>query len=101
MNFTGLPPQSIIETLHYDEWTIKDFKILFLFSERVLTAIKNASQVINWYKDPVVASFYIDQVNTCFTSIRQFYKAFGVLPQVGDRLYDQDAGLLVTDLAGD
>lgn len=95
MNFTGLPPQSIIENLHYDEWVVDDFKIVFLLSERILTEIKKASQVTNWYEDPIVASFYIDQVNTCYVSIRQFHKAFGVLPQIGDRLYNEDTGLIV------
>ncbi len=97
MNFTGLPPQSIVESLHYEEWTVNDFKIVFLLSERILTEIKKASQVAHWYEDPIVASFYIDQVNTCFISIRQFHKAFGVLPQIGDRLYNEDTGLLVID----
>jgi len=95
MNFTGLPPQSIVESLHYDEWTLNGFKVVFLLSERILAEIKKVSQVINWYEDPIVASFYIDLVNICFISIRQFYNAFGILPQVGDRLYNEDTGLLV------
>ncbi|RZK39064.1 MAG: hypothetical protein EOO61_07495 [Hymenobacter sp.] len=95
MSFTNLPPQSIVESIHYDEWVVCNFKIVFLFSERILTLIKKASLATNWYEDPVVASTYIEQVNTCFISIRQFYNAFGVLPQIGDRLYDEDTGLAI------
>ena len=101
MNVIRKPIQPVIDSLHDAEWTVNDFKILFLLSERILTEIRKLSQAANWYEDPVVSATYIDRVNTCFISIRQYYKAFGVLPQVGDRLYNEDTGMIVQERAID
>ncbi|SFF33860.1 hypothetical protein [Spirosoma endophyticum] len=97
MNFTKQPVQPVINSLHYTEWIIKDFKVLFLLSERILTEIRKISLVDNWYEDPIASATYIDRVNTCFISVRQYHKAFGILPQVGDRLYNEDTGMIVQD----
>ena len=97
MNFTKQPVQPVTDSLHYKQWTIKGFKILFLLSERVLTEIRKLSRADNWYEDPVVGATYIDRVNTCYISIQKYYEAFGILPQVGDRLYNEDTGMIVHD----
>ena len=101
MNFANQPAQSIIQSLHYSRWTINDFKIVFLLSERILHEIKKISRLPNWYEDPVAADTYIDRLNLCFTSVEKYYKAFGILPQVGDRLYNEDTGMIVQDRAID
>lgn len=101
MNFTRQPIQPVIASLHYQEWIINDFKILFLFSERVLTEIRKLSRADDWYEDTVVSATYIDRVNSCFISIEKYYHAFGILPQVGDRLYNEDTGMIVQEQAID
>ncbi|WP_461102459.1 hypothetical protein, partial [Spirosoma koreense] len=97
MNFPSKPTQSVVDSIHYDHWTIKDFKIVFLLSERILAEIKKLSRVSNWYEDVIAADTYIDRLNTCFTSIHKYYNAFGVLPQVGDRLYNEETGMIIQD----
>ena len=97
MDFTRKPIQLVIASLHYEEWIINDFKILFLLSERVLAEIRKLSPTNDWYNDPVVSATYIDRVNTCFISIQKYYDAFGTLPQVGDGLNNEDTGMIVQD----
>ncbi|MBD2753929.1 hypothetical protein [Spirosoma validum] len=94
---TTKPTQPLIECLHLTQWIINDFKIQFLLSERILTEIRKISCVSNWYEDPVASATYIDRVNVCFISIRQYYLDFGSLPQIGDRLYNEDTGMIVQD----
>ena len=97
MNFTKEPIQPVIASLHYPQWRVQKFKVLFLLSERILTEIRKLSQTDDWYEDPVVGATYIDRVNVCFISIQKYYEAFGILPQVGDRLYDEDTGMIVQE----
>ena len=97
MNFTNRPTQAVISSLHYSKWTVNGFKILFLLSERILTEIRKLSKKEEWYEDSVVGATYIERVNICFVSIEKYYNAFGILPQVGDRLYDEDTGMIVQD----
>lgn len=91
------PAQSVVDSLHREEWTINEFKIVFLLSERILMEIKKLSRVADWCEDPVVADTYIDRLNRCFTSIQKYYTAFGSLPQVGDRLCGEDTGMIVQE----
>lgn len=97
MDFTIKPPQSVIESVHYSEWVIKDWKVIFLFSDRLLGEIRKLSKVNNWYEDPIIVNIYLDRVNICFNSIQKYYTTFGMLPHVGDRLYNGDTGMIVQD----
>lgn len=99
--YTNQPVQSIVDSIHLPHWTIRDFKLVFLFSERILTEIKKLSNLPNWYEDPLTAATYIDRLNTCFASIDQYYKAFGTLPQLGYRLYNEDTGMLIQECSID
>ena len=101
MNFTIRPAQSVIESVHYPEWIIREWKIVFLFSEKLLGQIRKLSKVNNWYEDPVIVEAYLDRVNVCFISIQKYHATFNILPQVGDRLYDEDTGMIVQDRAID
>lgn len=95
MDFTNQPAQSILSAIHYEEWSLNGWAIAFLFSERVLTEIRKLSREENWYEDPVIASTYIDRLNLSFLGIQKFHATFGMLPQVGDYLFDEEMGLVV------
>ncbi|MBD2756993.1 hypothetical protein [Spirosoma validum] len=97
MDFIPIPVQPVISSLHYEQWRIETFRIKFLLSERILTEIRKLSRQPNWYEDPIVAATYIDRVNDCFISIKKFHALFGVLPQIGDRLYNEDTGMIIQD----
>ncbi|AUD00846.1 hypothetical protein [Spirosoma pollinicola] len=97
MNFDNKSPQSVIESLHQAEWTINGFKIVFLFAEQVLSVIKSRSLVTNWDEDPIATDPYLDRLKRCFISVQQYHMAFGSLPQIGDRLYDEDTGMKIQD----
>ena len=101
MDTTNKPAQSVVESLHYSKWTINDFKIVFLLSERILSEIKKLSGQPNWYEDMAAADTYIDRLNLCFTSVEKYHTAFGILPQVGDRLYNEDTGMIIKERAID
>lgn len=97
MNSITKPTQSVIERIYYVEWLIQDWKIGFLLSDRLLAEISKLSRVDNWYEDPIIVDTYIDRINICFNSIQQYYTTFGILPQVGDRLYDEETGMIIQD----
>ena len=92
-----MPTLSLIESLHYTKWTINGFKIVFLLSERILTEIKKMSSQPKWYEDAGIANTYIDRLNLCFTSVKNYHTAFGILPQIGDRLYNEDTGMIIKE----
>jgi len=89
--------KSIIESISEPDWSIKGWKIHFLFSERQLHQAKKLSVIDKWYEDPIVIATCHDRLRTCFNSIREFHNTFGSLPQIGDRLFDEDSGLLVQE----
>ena len=91
------PVKSVVDTIDYKDWFVKEWKIKFLLSERQLSEIKKLSRVDNWYEDPVVADTYFDRLCVCFDSIQKFYESFGTLPQIGDRLFDEDTGMKVQE----
>ncbi|WP_020606015.1 hypothetical protein [Spirosoma spitsbergense] len=88
---------SIMETIAQPDWSIEKWQIHFLLSEKYLHQVKKLSKITRWYDDPVIVDTCHDRLRTCFQSIRDFHDTFGILPQVGDRLYDEDSGLLVQD----
>ena len=89
--------KSILESMSQPDWVIKDWQIHFLLTEKQLHQVKKLSGQVNWYEDPVVIDTCYDRVRTCFKSIHDYYSSFGCLPQTGDRLFDEDSGLLVQD----
>lgn len=89
--------RSVVDTIEHQDWSIKGWKIKFVFSERQLHEVKKLSRVSNWYEDPVVAETWTVRLGICFSSIQNFYDTFGVLPQVGDRLFDEDLGMIIQD----
>ncbi|MFD2933756.1 hypothetical protein [Spirosoma flavum] len=100
--------KSIVETIKYQDWAIKgqdwsisEWQIQFLFSDQQLQEVKKLSRVDNWYEDPIVADTYIDRLSTCFNSIKKFHTTFGSLPQIGDRLFDDDLGMIIQNRAID
>lgn len=99
--YPNQPVKSVVDSIHLTHWTIGEFKLVFLFSERILTEIKKLSCLPNWYEDPITAATYIDRLNTCFISIDKYYKVFGTLPQLGYRLYDEDTGMLIQECSID
>ncbi|MFD2938282.1 hypothetical protein [Spirosoma flavum] len=88
---------TIFESISQRDWVIKGWVIHFLFSEKKLQQVKKLSKLDKWYEDPLVIHSCIDRLQSCFNSIQKFHTAFGVLPQVGDRLYDEDSGMIVQD----
>ena len=89
--------KSIVDSLDHPDWRIEGWQIKFLLSERLLSEIKKISRVSNWYEDPVIADTWIERLWICFNSIQNFYTVFKVLPQVGDRLFNEESGLIVQE----
>lgn len=80
---------NLIDPIAHPAWKIQNWTIKFVLSDRVLGLVRKQSNVINWYEDPVVANAWLERMSVCVYSIQQFHQAFGALPQVGDRLFDQ------------
>lgn len=89
--------KSIVDTLDHPNWQIEGWKIKFLLSERLLHDVKKISRVSNWYEDPIIADTWTEKLFICFNSIQAYYKIFKALPQVGDRLFNEDLGLFVQE----
>ena len=87
--------KSIVEAIEDQDWVVNEWKVKFLLSERYLHQVKKLSRVDNWYEDPIVTSTVMDRLNVCFTSLQTYYKTFGTLPQIGDRLFNEDSGLII------
>lgn len=88
---------SVVDTHRDARWVVEKWHIQFLFSERMLVSIKHRSKAPNWYEDVDVAMDYMAQLEICFNSISAFHKSFGSLPVIGDRLFNEDTGLLIHD----
>jgi hypothetical protein len=89
--------KTVMESITKQSWIIKDWRIHFLLSERKLHQAKKLSLLDEWYNDPILIDTCVDRLSTCFKSIKKFHNTFGVLPQVGDRLFDEDSGLIVQE----
>jgi len=79
---------TIIDPIEHTAWTILNWKIKFLLSDRVLGIVRKQSKLDNWYEDPVVTDAWIERMDTCVHSIQKYHRTFGALPHVGDRLFD-------------
>ncbi|MFD2938349.1 hypothetical protein [Spirosoma flavum] len=86
-----------MEAISKPDWKIKGWTIHFLLSEKQLHRVKKLSTLDNWYEDPIVVDTCHDRLQTCYNSIQQYYDTFGLLPVVGDRLFDEDSGLIIQD----
>ncbi|UFH54182.1 hypothetical protein [Spirosoma sp. KNUC1025] len=87
----------IVDTIEQDDWVIRGWTVKFLLSDKLLHQVKLISRAEHWYEDPVVADTWIVRVRICFNSIQQYYNTFGLLPQIGDRLFNEDSGLAIQD----
>lgn len=89
--------KSIVDALDHPDWTIEGWQIKFLLSERLLHDVKKLSRVSNWYEDPIIADTWTDKLFVCYTSIQTYYKIFRALPQTGDRLFNEESGLIIQE----
>jgi hypothetical protein len=89
--------KAIVDSIEHPHWVIQGWQIKFLLSDKLLHQAKLLSRVDNWYEDPVIADTWQQKVSVCFNSIFQFYDAFGQFPQVGDRLFNEESGMIVQD----
>ncbi|MFD2574144.1 hypothetical protein ACFSUS_26140 [Spirosoma soli] len=89
--------RSIIEAIEFHEWVMRGWKVKFLLSERLLHQVKKMSPVDEWYDDPIIVATVMDRLGICFISIQEYYTTFGLLPQIGDRLFNEDSGMLIQD----
>lgn len=102
MELYGIPDQpSLIDSIHYADWVINEWKIVFLFSDKQLSQIQKQSTVPDWWEDPIVTDIYVSRLNTCFNSMHKVYLTLGILAQAGDRLFDQETGMLVQNRSFD
>ena len=93
--------KTIVEAIDHQDWVLEDWKIKFILSERMLHEVKKLARVDNWYEDPIVADTWRDRVSICYDSIYSFHETFGIPPQVGDRLFDEDTGVIIQNRAID
>lgn len=88
---------TLLDTLTHETWTINDWSIRFILSERVIKLISKTARYPVWYEDDATHKVWIDKLTVCFNSIQGCYQTFGWLPQVGDRLLDGDLGLMIQE----
>lgn len=100
VDFTSLS-LTIVDPIEHANWSIRGWKIKFILSDKQLSQIRNQSKLSNWYEDTVVRNTWVERVCVCWDSIEKFYKTFGMLPQVGDRLFDESSGSLIQDCSID
>ncbi|GAB3044988.1 hypothetical protein [Spirosoma pulveris] len=86
---------TIIEAIDHPDWMLEEWRVKFLLSERMLHEVKKLAGIENWYEDPVITDIWRTRLGICYTSIFSFYTTFGILPQIGDRLFDEDTGLII------
>lgn len=87
--------ESLVDTIEHQKWMIKGWKIKFLLSDRQLQETKKLSRVSNWYEDIIVRDTWMERLRVCFQSIENFHQTFGTLPEIGDRLFDEETGLMI------
>ena len=87
--------KSIVEAIEDQDWVVEGWRVKFLLSERLLHQVKKLSRVDNWYEDPIITSTVMHRLGICFISILEYHKTFDTLPQVGDRLFDEDSGMII------
>ena len=88
---------TIVDPIEHPDWIIEGWRIKFILSEKQLGQVRQQSKLSNWYEDPTVRDTWIERISICLYSIEKFYKTFGVLPQVGDRLFDEATGTVIQE----
>ena len=89
--------KAIVDPFVDPKWVIADWQIKFMLSDKLLTLARKRSALGNWYEDPVVVATWQEAIYVCYNSVQKYHNTFGTLPVVGDRLFDEDSGLLVQD----
>jgi hypothetical protein len=87
----------LIEPFTDPAWVIQGWQIKFMLSDKLLTLARKQSRIRNWYDDPSAVATWHEAINVCYTSIQKYHSTFGILPTVGDRLFNEDSGLLIND----
>lgn len=88
---------TLIDTLEHEKWVLKDWKVRFLLSEKVIKVISKKALYPIWYEDEVTYEDWMKKLTVCYNSVQTYHDTFGLIPQIGDRLYDEDLGLMVQD----
>lgn len=88
---------SIIEPFTSEEWKVNKWSIKFMLSERLLTHARKRAGTSNWYEDPRISANWSSIIAKCFRSVQAYHNNFGILPVVGDRLFDEDTGWQIQD----
>lgn len=93
--------RTLIDAIEHEQWTVNDWRVQFILSEKQLHLIKKLSPVDDWYENQLIVDGWMVKLDTCFYNIEKFYESFGCLPQYGDRLSDEELGLMVQERAID
>lgn len=88
---------TLIDTLSHEAWIINGWKIHFVLSEMVIHQISKTTPYPVWYENETTSQVWMQKLGLCFTSLERCYQTFGWLPQIGDRLFDEDLGLMIKD----
>ena len=89
--------QTLVDAIEHEQWTVNDWRVQFILSEKQLHLIKKLSLVEDWYENQLVMDDWMGKLTECFYNIEKFYGSFGYLPQYGDRLFDEDLGLIIQE----
>lgn len=89
--------RKIVDPFEYVEWTIEEWTIKFMLSDKLLTHARKQSTLPNWHEDPLVIATWEAIISMCFRSIEKYHKSFHILPMVGDRLFNEDTGWRIQD----
>ncbi|AKD54368.1 hypothetical protein [Spirosoma radiotolerans] len=93
--------RTLIDAIEHEKWTVNDWRVQFILSEKQLHLIKKLSPIEDWYENQSVIDDWMVKLDVCFFNLEKFYDAFGYLPQYGDRLSDEDLGLMIQERAID
>ncbi len=88
---------TLIDAIEAEIWVVNKWRIKFILSEKQLHLIRKSSGATDWYENESIKSIWMDKLTDCFQTILEFHQTFGQLPQSGDRLTDEDLGLLIQE----
>ncbi|WP_177236736.1 hypothetical protein [Spirosoma endophyticum] len=89
--------RKIVDPFEYAEWTVREWTIKFMLSDKLLTHARKQSTLPNWYEDPLVIATWEAIISMCFCSVEKYHQSFHILPMVGDRLFNEDTGWRIQD----
>ncbi|GAB3779606.1 hypothetical protein GCM10028818_30440 [Spirosoma horti] len=93
--------RTLIDAIEHEKWTVNEWSVQFILSEKQLHLIKKLSPVEDWYENQLVIDDWMVKLEVCFYNVEKYYESFGCLPQYGDRLSDEDLGLMIQERAID